>query len=172
MSHRKFTDEQALEAIKDKNCISVAAVLRKLGFQKVSGPRHALIKKIAAKYRIDTSHWLGCRYMLGKVSVNRKPLSMILVLNGSKIRSHDVKLRILRDGLKPHQCEKCKKKRWNGQPIPLDLHHKNGNRQDNRPLNIELLCPNCHAQTPNYCGKAIPLKRAVAQQEGGVSLKN
>ncbi len=130
MSHRKFTDEQALEAIKDKNCISVAAVLRKLGFQKVSGPRHALIKKIAAKYRIDTSHWLGCRYMLGKVSVNRKPLSMILVLNGSKIRSHDVKLRILRDGLKPHQCEKCKKKRWNGQPIPLDLHHKNGNRQE------------------------------------------
>ena len=40
-----------------------------------------------------------------------------------------------------------------GLPIPLELHHKNGNNRDNRLENIVLLCPNCHALTESYRGK-------------------
>jgi hypothetical protein len=29
----------------------------------------------------------------------------------------------------------------------------NGNRDDNRLENLRLLCPNCHSQTPTYCGR-------------------
>lgn len=33
---------------------------------------------------------------------------------------------------------------------PLEIHHIDGNSQNNRPENLELLCPNCHSLTENY----------------------
>jgi 5-methylcytosine-specific restriction endonuclease McrA len=47
-------------------------------------------------------------------------------------------------------CKKCKKTTWNNLLIPLDLNHIDGNSNNNIPSNLELICPNCHAQTPNY----------------------
>lgn len=44
---------------------------------------------------------------------------------------------------------------WMGKPIPLELHHKDGNHYNNDLSNLEILCPNCHAQTDNYRGKNI-----------------
>ena len=38
-------------------------------------------------------------------------------------------------------------------PIPLELHHIDGNNQNNNLTNLTLLCPNCHAMTDNYRGK-------------------
>ncbi len=43
----------------------------------------------------------------------------------------------------------------NGRPIPLELDHINGRRDDNRLDNLRILCPNCHAQTETYRGKNI-----------------
>ena len=40
-----------------------------------------------------------------------------------------------------------------GYPIPLELHHKDGDRTHNELNNYELLCPNCHALTDSYRGK-------------------
>jgi len=34
--------------------------------------------------------------------------------------------------------------------VPLQLDHKNGNKEDNSLRNLRLLCPNCHALTPQY----------------------
>jgi hypothetical protein len=33
---------------------------------------------------------------------------------------------------------------------PLEINHINGNWLDNSASNLEVLCPNCHALTPNY----------------------
>jgi len=52
-----------------------------------------------------------------------------------------------------HKCNKCKNIEWNNQPIPLELEHKDGNSENNSLNNVEMLCPNCHAQTPTYKGK-------------------
>lgn len=52
-----------------------------------------------------------------------------------------------------HTCNKCKNTTWNNQSIPLELEHKNGNSDDNSLENVELLCPNCHAQTSTYKAK-------------------
>jgi 5-methylcytosine-specific restriction endonuclease McrA len=69
------------------------------------------------------------------------------------IQTNKVRKKILDEGLKPHQCACCGLKEWLGQPIPLELHHKDGNRNHNELDNYELLCPNCHAFTDSYRGK-------------------
>src|ERR1700749_4152468 len=72
---------------------------------------------------------------------------------GIFISSHKLKLKLLRDGLKTHCCERCGRSEWMTEPIPIELHHVNGNRFDNRLENLQLLCPNCHALTDNHAGR-------------------
>lgn len=48
------------------------------------------------------------------------------------------------------KCSKCGLTEWNGQPIPIELEHIDGNSDNNNEENVCLLCPNCHAQTPTY----------------------
>ena len=50
------------------------------------------------------------------------------------------------------QCELCG---WGEQnpftgKIPLHMHHIDGNYKNNRPENLQLLCPNCHSLTATY----------------------
>ena len=45
-------------------------------------------------------------------------------------------------------CNKCGIKEWQGMPIVLEMHHKDGNHSNDDKSNLEGLCPNCHSQTP------------------------
>lgn len=50
-------------------------------------------------------------------------------------------------------CKICKNDSWLGLPIPLELDHINGNPDDWSMINLRLICPNCHAQTPTFRAK-------------------
>jgi hypothetical protein len=52
--------------------------------------------------------------------------------------------------IRGHRCQKCAKTTWLGQPIPLEVHHIDGNRSHHADSNLQLLCRNCHALTPNF----------------------
>ena len=73
--------------------------------------------------------------------------------NSKDIQSNKVRKKLLQEGYKEHKCECCGKTEWLGQPIPLELHHIDGNRHNNKIDNFQLLCPNCHAFTDSYRGK-------------------
>lgn len=73
--------------------------------------------------------------------------------NSKDIQSNKVRKKILEEGIKPYKCECCGHSEWMGLPIPLELHHKDGDRNHNEISNYELLCPNCHALTDSYRGK-------------------
>lgn len=59
----------------------------------------------------------------------------------NKVKSQRaLKLRLLKERGK--KCEKCD---YNKYQI-LEIHHKNRNRKNNELENLELICPNCHAE--------------------------
>jgi len=53
---------------------------------------------------------------------------------------------------------------WNGRKIKLVLDHINGVCGDNRPKNLQFLCPNCNSQQTTHGGGN---KGKVFQSEGG-----
>lgn len=53
-----------------------------------------------------------------------------------------------------YECELCGQgPEWNGQPLTLQVDHRDGDRDNHDPENIRFLCPNCHTQTPTYGNK-------------------
>ena len=51
-----------------------------------------------------------------------------------------------------NRCELCGwgKLNPNTNRIPLQVHHKDGNCQNNKEDNLQLLCPNCHSLAENF----------------------
>ena len=60
--------------------------------------------------------------------------------------------RILKSG-REYKCEICGISEWQNSEIKLQVHHVDGNRTNNNLCNLQLLCPNCHSQTDNFCSK-------------------
>ena len=55
-------------------------------------------------------------------------------------------------------CSNCGNKTWMGETLPLEVHHKDGNKRNNKLENLEILCPNCHSLTDTYKSKNIKKK--------------
>jgi DNA-binding transcriptional ArsR family regulator len=87
----------------------------------------------------------------------RMPLEQLLAAGQRRNRNH-LKQRLFDAGLKSRVCESCGLSQWRARPIPLALHHVNGDRHDNRLENLQILCPNCHGQTDTWAGKNLPAR--------------
>ncbi|MEU0057664.1 HNH endonuclease [Streptomyces sp. NPDC006334] len=135
---------------------SVKEVVRRLGVSPVGG-NHTHISRRIAELRIDTSHFgarpSGPRASRGEVLSLATPEAGRVP--GSRLLPH-----LLRAGV-PEACAMCGTgPEWNDRPLRLEVDHVNGEWWDNRPANLRLLCPNCHAVTDTYRGRR---RRAVAR---------
>ena len=66
------------------------------------------------------------------------------------IQSSKLRKKLLDEGIKEERCEICGNDSWIGKKIPLDLHHIDGDRFNNKLENLQILCKNCHGLTPNH----------------------
>lgn len=59
--------------------------------------------------------------------------------------------------VKDTSCQKCGWKEMNSfsKSIPTELHHIDGDHCNCVPINLLILCPNCHSLTENYCGHGV-----------------
>lgn len=82
------------------------------------------------------------------------------------IATSKLKLKLLKEGIKENRCECCGITEWNGKPLVMQLHHIDGNNKNNSLNNLQMLCPNCHSQTENYCGSANEKKHNYCKDCG------
>lgn len=135
-------------------CKSIADIVRSFGFA-VGQAQYNVIYKRVKEDNIDISHIpLGIDSNKNRIfDTTRQPIEKYLV-DGSNIKTAELKRRLIRDGIMTDVCVKCGLGNvWNEEKITLQLDHINGIRDDNRLENLRILCPNCHSQTPTFCGK-------------------
>ena len=62
------------------------------------------------------------------------------------------------------ECEICKTKEWQNQPVPLVMDHIDGNSEHNSLENLRLVCGNCDMQLSTYKSKNIGRGRHYRRQ--------
>jgi hypothetical protein len=149
MTYRKYTKELLAAAAAES--VSIAGVLRHLGLRQAGG-NQSHIGRLLKKFEIDTSHFTGQRHNVGKRDPRRKTaIDLFVVKSEGSFRTKGVMLYrvMLEDGFK-EECEKCGNGTvWNGQPLKLEVDHRDGNWLNNLRENLRFLCPNCHSQQEN-----------------------
>lgn len=148
MSDRTYSKDELTEAV--KNSQSIRQVLIKLGLTPHGG-NYRTVKRYIQNCKIDTSHLRGKSYVREHNST-KYPIEEYLA-NLRPCQSYALKRKLIRLGILERKCVSCNLKEWQGNPIPLELDHINGDHRNNFLSNLRLLCPNCHAQTKTYRGK-------------------
>lgn len=142
----KFPDwkDRVIEASRTSNSATAAAA--------ALGIKYDTYKKYAIQYGCFNTNMPGKGMTKNRVK-STIPLWDILEGKHPQYQSNKLRIRLLKEQVFEHICNKCKNTEWLGEPIPLELEHIDGDSTNHMIDNLELLCPNCHAKTSTYRGK-------------------
>ena len=137
-NYANYTDYDIIKYAKEVE--SLSGLLKKLNLKPVGG-NYSTIKRKLKTLNLDCEHWTGQGWNAGERMKDWE----------NYLRPASVKKHLIIE--RGHECEDCKHSEWKSLPIPLEIHHINGDRTNNLPENLQLLCCNCHALTPNWRNK-------------------
>ena len=150
MALQKYTKEWLEELCADS--YSYAEVLRKAGRAQAGGSQRTLKNKIE-EFGIDISHFTGQRWQQAPQFKEKYSPENLFVKN-SPAAFVTIRKYLLKYDLIKYECSECGCDGfWRGKKISLELHHIDGDHNNNELNNLTFLCPNCHAITDNYGGK-------------------
>jgi len=143
-----------------RESLSVAEVIRKLGYKNLDGGTHSHVTRRIKAFGIDMSHFLGQARQRGIVSPKRLSCIDVLVKYRKNRKEDTSRLRraMIESGIE-HVCGTCGiGPSWNGKSLVLQISHKNGDSSDNQKSNLHFECPNCHSQTDDFGGRSARKK--------------
>lgn len=149
---------QEMQDILD-NSTGYGDVLSKLGLNP-KGRNPDTLKKYIHEFGLDETKLNKNRHNLfsecAKKTHKKTSYKTEDILNNMYPNYQSAKLlkRLIDEGYKKYKCEICGISEWNSKHISLQLHHINGNHQDNTLSNLQVLCPNCHSQMDSFGGKS------------------
>ena len=142
----RFTRQEIEQFVKES--FSYAQLAKKIGYDDAykNGAAYGTVHQMIETLGLDVSHFKGQGW-------NKDNFDYSRFRNGNKIKSAVALKAIV--ALRGHKCENCGLETWLDNPIPLEVHHKDGKELNSELDNLILLCPNCHALTDNYRGRNI-----------------
>ena len=145
-----------------KNSTSFSEVMRQLGYTSFTSQQSAL-KQYLDDNNIDYSHFKGHAW-------NKKEISLSNTSDFGVVNKRSIREMLLKE--RPYKCEQCGLTEWLNNPIILQVHHIDGNSNNNTRDNLMLLCPNCHSQTDNWCNKNVNRHTNISDETFLEALKN
>ena len=119
------------------------------------------VRECAERFGFSTASWYDAANR-GAVVARPKAMPLRQLLIRGPRNRRNIKLRLIAAGLKQAECEECGINEWCDAPLPLELHHRNGERNDNLLENQAQWCPNCHSQTDTWGAKNLRRSRSAA----------
>lgn len=144
MPARKYTIESLAPVV------AVSRSFRDLTIRlgvKPHGGSIAWITRQVRELGLDTCHFTGRKWYVTGAVHRRKPADVLR--NHTTWHAHQLRNALRAVGVQ-ESCGICGLTEWRGRALPLQVHHINGVRTDNRRVNLQFICPNCHAQTATY----------------------
>lgn len=141
-----YTDEEIRSIVNESRSMREAIV--KTGIPATTFKRKATQLGI---YKPNQGHkGYGIKYKW-----NKENLLDVLEKGSQKFQSYGLKNLLLRTGVFENKCMSCGISQWNSRPLQIQLHHKDGNKNNNKLENLMMLCPNCHSQTDTYTSRNL-----------------
>ena len=152
----KFSKEEIEQFVKDSK--SYAELARKIGYKNAgkNGSAYRAVHQMIDVLNLDVSHFIGQGW-------NKDNFDYSRFVYGKKIKSVNMVDAIV--ALRGRKCECCGLEEWMENPIPLEVHHKDGDELNSTLENLQLLCPNCHSMTDTYKGKNIKNRDKIISEE-------
>ena len=118
----------------------------------INGGNYNTLTSFINEYNVDTSHFQIKRSSKKKNSIVYKDINDVLIENSPYKSTNHLKERLYKESLKYRRCELCgQDENWMGNKMALILDHINGVNNDNRLLNLRIVCPNCNATLDTHC---------------------
>lgn len=150
--------KEALAALVAENS-PVAQILTKLGLPTEGRP-HRVISQRIRDLGVETKHLRGSGWSRGETKRSHPSVAQnsrkqtrsddeVFVEHSPIVGGQRITPRLLTMGWS-YACTWCGIAEWRDTALVLHLDHINGVNNDNRLVNLRLLCPNCHSQTETY----------------------
>lgn len=142
----RFTRQEIEQFVRES--FSYAQLAKRIGYDDSSknGSAYRVVHAMVDALNLDISHFKGQGW-------NKDNFDYSRFTYGKKIKSSQAVDAII--ALRGHKCEVCGLTEWRNRPIPLEVHHIDGQELNSELDNLLLICPNCHALTDNYRGRNI-----------------
>jgi 5-methylcytosine-specific restriction endonuclease McrA len=149
---RSWTDDDLRAAVAKHT--NRSDVIRELGLRPAGG-NHRSVQFHIERLGLDVSHFSDEKKIRATLATRLLPRAYDEVFRERcRVSPAVVRRHALRE-IRPYVCRDCGNPgTHNGKPLTLHLDHINGVHDDNRLENLRWLCPNCHSQTPTYCGRS------------------